>query len=86
MRLIPRLLSLVQALEFIGDDECVDVTPKKREAPEGGALRTAAPDHDVAEEARARGYLVRRPTIGRNPSDSARRVASARQPLREVRP
>ena len=59
----PRLLSLVQALEFIGDDECVDVTPKKREAPEGGALRTAAPDHDVAEEARARGYLVRRPAI-----------------------
>lgn len=61
-----RLLSLVQGLEFAGDDECVEVTPKKRAAPEGGALRTAAPDHDVAEEARACGYLVRRPTIGRN--------------------
>ena len=29
VRLIPpRLLSLEQALEFIGDDECVEVTPK----------------------------------------------------------
>ena len=39
VRLIPpRPLPLDQALEFIREDECVEVTPRKRPAPQGGAL------------------------------------------------
>ena len=33
----PRLLSLEQALEFCREDECVEVTPARRPAAQGGA-------------------------------------------------
>ena len=40
VRLIPpRPLSLEQALEFIGDDECVEVTPESRAPAQGRAVR-----------------------------------------------
>ena len=35
----PRPMSLEQALEFIADDECVEVTPRQRAPAQGGARR-----------------------------------------------
>jgi GTP-binding protein len=46
VRLIPpRLLSLEQSLEFLGDDECVEVTPNNvrlRKVPLSGQKRATA--------------------------------------------
>ena len=40
----PRLLSLVQALEVIGDDECVEVTPKAVQPREVELSATETPN------------------------------------------
>ena len=55
VRLIPpRPLPLDQALEFIRDDECVEVTPRERAAAQGRALRAEAPDRGEPQGTRAR--------------------------------
>ena len=38
----PRILSLEQSLEFIADDECVEVTPKTNPPPQGDPRRRRA--------------------------------------------
>ena len=54
VRLIPpRPLSLEQALEFIRDDEAVEVTPQLDPAAEGRAVGVEAAEHGVAQQARA---------------------------------
>ena len=72
VRLIPpRPLSLEQALEFIGDDECVEVTPttvRLRKLELSGAT---APDRGLAEGARARGRLAAAQRSGRHSRGSA---------------
>ena len=51
MRLIPpRPLSLEQALEFIRDDECVEVTPQSDPAAQGRALGVEAADALLARK------------------------------------
>jgi hypothetical protein len=46
--------SLEQALEFIRDDEAVEVTPEEHPPPQGRALGNDAPDDELAAQARAR--------------------------------
>ncbi len=59
VRLIPpRPLSLEQALEFIRDDEAVEVTPKLDPPAEGRAVRVEAPDDHLAPEARTGSRLT----------------------------
>ena len=59
VRLIPpRPLSLDQALELIGEDECVEVTPSERAAAQGRALCAAAADGCEPQGARAGGGVA----------------------------
>ena len=54
VRLIPpRPLSLEQALEFIREDECVEVTPASDPAAEGRAGGVEAPVERASKRARA---------------------------------
>ena len=56
VRLIPpRPLSLEQALEFIRDDECVEVTPKSIRLRKVELVGDEAADARLAPQARARG-------------------------------
>ena len=59
VRLIPpRPLSLDQALEYIREDECVEVTPEQRAPAQGRAVRAASPDRGEPQGARARAGQV----------------------------
>ena len=80
VRLIPpRPMSLEQALEFIREDECVEVTPGERPAAQGRARRVEAPVQREQEGPRAgrRRQLSRRlsargPRVGGAPQRPAR--------------
>ena len=59
VRLIPaRPLSLDQALEYIREDECVEVTPEQRAAAQGRAVRAAPPVRREPQGPRPRPGLV----------------------------
>ena len=61
VRLIPpRPLSLDQALEYIREDECVEVTPDGHPPAQGRALRAEAPDRRQPQGARPRPGLGER--------------------------
>ena len=59
VRLIPpRPLPLDQALEFIRDDECVEVTPTERAPAQDRAFGPEAPDRDEPQGSWARARLI----------------------------
>ena len=58
----PLLLSLEQALEFITDDECVEVTPERGPAAQGRPRR--GHPRPAAEPGPQGRQLIRRPRLG----------------------
>ena len=75
--------SLDQALEFIREDECVEVTPAERAPAQGRALGAEAPDRREPQGARARRRLVESRL---QPPCQALDVSAETHPLRHVNP
>ena len=90
VRLIPpRPLPLDQALEFIRDDECVEVTPDIGAAAEGRALGAEAPDGDEPQGPRPRAGLAPRRDVDEEVvrrRSAPRRVAAAHRRRRRSPP